>query len=95
MENLAWGMVGFLLATTLFLIVVAQIHGKLSRIDRQLGLLMKQAGTDPFEASDLVKELARDPTRKIHAIKALREETGLGLAEAKTVVEDLARNSNA
>jgi hypothetical protein len=37
--------------------------------------------------SERVKELARDPGRKIEAIKAYREETGAGLAEAKEAVE--------
>jgi hypothetical protein len=37
--------------------------------------------------SDRVKEIARDPARKIEAIKAYREETGAGLVEAKGVVE--------
>jgi hypothetical protein len=37
--------------------------------------------------SDRVKELAGDPARKIEAIKAYREETGAGLAEAKQAVE--------
>jgi Ribosomal protein L7/L12 C-terminal domain len=38
--------------------------------------------------SDRVREIARDPSRKIEAIKVYREETGLGLAEAKEVVEN-------
>ena len=37
--------------------------------------------------SDRVKELARDPTRKIEAIKVYREETGASLVEAKEAVE--------
>ena len=37
--------------------------------------------------SDRVKEIARDPARKIEAIKIYREETGAGLAEAKETVE--------
>jgi hypothetical protein len=37
--------------------------------------------------SDRVKEIARDPARKIEAIKAYRAETGAGLAEAKEMVE--------
>jgi len=34
-----------------------------------------------------VQELASDPSRKISAIKAYRQETGLGLKEAKDAVE--------
>lgn len=41
--------------------------------------------------SDRVRELARDPARKIEAIKAYREETGAGLAEAKEAVEAITR----
>jgi ribosomal protein L7/L12 len=37
--------------------------------------------------SQQVKDIARDPHRKIAAIKAYREETGLGLREAKDAVE--------
>jgi hypothetical protein len=37
--------------------------------------------------SDRVKEIARDPARKIEAINIYRKETGAGLAEAKEVVE--------
>ena len=33
------------------------------------------------------KELARDPSGKIEAIKVYREDTGVGLAEAKEAVE--------
>jgi ribosomal protein L7/L12 len=34
-----------------------------------------------------VQELARDPSRKIQAIKLYREQTGAGLKEAKEAVE--------
>jgi len=37
--------------------------------------------------SDRVKELAGDPSRKIEAIQAYREETGASLADAKAAVE--------
>ena len=37
--------------------------------------------------SDRCKEAASDPARKIEAIKIYREETGLGLREAKAAVE--------
>jgi ribosomal protein L7/L12 len=37
--------------------------------------------------SDLVKQLAADPRSKIAAIKAYREETDVGLKEAKDAVE--------
>jgi ribosomal protein L7/L12 len=37
--------------------------------------------------SQRVKDIARDPSHKIAAIKAYREETGAGLAEAKNAIE--------
>jgi hypothetical protein len=46
----------------------------------------------PAPLSDRVKELARDPTRKIEAIALYREETGAGLAEAKESVEAYVRS---
>ena len=44
-------------------------------------------GKKGLPPSDRVKEIARDPARKIEAIKAYREETGAGLAEAKDAIE--------
>jgi len=38
--------------------------------------------------SEEVQQMARDPSRKIAAIKLHREQTGLGLANAKSDVED-------
>ncbi len=37
--------------------------------------------------SERVKEIARDPARKIEAIKVYREETGTSLVDAKEAVE--------
>ena len=39
------------------------------------------------QLSDRVKEIASHPDRKIEAIKVYREESGVGLAEAKKMVE--------
>lgn len=44
---------------------------------------------DPPPPSDTVRAIARDPARKIEAIKFYRDETGTGLAVAKRVVERL------
>ncbi|MSU78705.1 MAG: hypothetical protein EXS16_11510 [Gemmataceae bacterium] len=63
---------------------------RIARIERRLYLLLRHSGIDLRTAlplSDHVKEIARDPARKIEAIKAYREETGAGLAEAKDAVE--------
>jgi hypothetical protein len=64
---------------------------RVARVDRKLNLILKQMNItfDEFAVlSDRVKELARDPYRKIEAIKVYREETGVGLAEAKYTIED-------
>jgi ribosomal protein L7/L12 len=41
--------------------------------------------------SEEVQRLARDPAQKIAAIKLHREQTGLGLAEAKANIEDFTK----
>jgi ribosomal protein L7/L12 len=57
-------------------------------VDRKLDLLLRHFGIDcPCPFSERVRELAADPGRKIAAIKALREETGMGLKEAKDAIE--------
>ena len=66
------------------------IRRDVARVDRKLNLILGQMNItfDEFGVlSDRVKELARDPNRKIEAIKAHLEETGAGLAEAKNAVE--------
>ena len=63
----------------------------LRRIERKLDALLKHQGISvPPQAglSDEVQRLARDPAQKIAAIKLHREQTGLGLAEAKADIED-------
>ena len=62
------------------------------RVDRKLNLVLKQMGIiyeESFGLSERVRELARDPSRKIEAIKVYREETGAGLKDAKDAVEAL------
>jgi hypothetical protein len=63
---------------------------RIARIEHKLNLLLQHSGIDVLKGlplSDRVKEIARDPARKIEAIKAYREETGAGLAEAKDAIE--------
>ena len=63
---------------------------RVSRIERKLNSLLRHHGVDPTQVlplSDRVKQLTDDPSRKIAAIKAYREEAGVGLAEAKETVE--------
>jgi hypothetical protein len=67
------------------------IRRDVARLDRKVNLLLQQVNISFDEhvgMSDRVKDLARDPSRKIEAIKAYREETGAGLAEAKQAVEE-------
>lgn len=71
-------------------IIVMQMQNRLARTEHKLNTLLRHFGLDPAQGvtlSERVKELARDPARKIEAIKTHREETGAGLAEAKTAVE--------
>ncbi|MGD1086281.1 MAG: hypothetical protein ABSA47_16215 [Verrucomicrobiota bacterium] len=67
----------------------------LRRIERKLDALLKHQGVSlpPLGTmSEEVKQLARDPSRKIEAIKLHREQTGLGLAEAKSDIEDFIKS---
>ncbi len=67
--------------------------GQLLRLEGKLNLILKHLNLEyvdtaiPVPLSDEVKALANDPSRKIHAIKVYREQTGLGLKEAKDAVE--------
>jgi ribosomal protein L7/L12 len=72
-------------STTIILMVAALL---MTFVYVGLGLRGPGVTSDkPPPLSDRVKELASDPSRKIEAIKAYREETGAGLAEAKAAVE--------
>lgn len=74
--------------------------GVRSNIDQMLAQRIGQAAPnsspqvvlDPNQQglSERVKQLAVDPRRKIEAIKVLRQETGLGLKDAKDVIESFA-----
>jgi len=62
---------------------------RLQRIEHKLDLVLTHLGIEyvpPPKAAWQV--LADDPARKIEAINAYREQHGVGLAEAKTAVED-------
>jgi hypothetical protein len=69
---------------------VITVRFTLIRVERKVNLILDHLGIDPMKApplSDRVKEIARDPNRTIEAVKALREESGLGLAEALAAVK--------
>jgi ribosomal protein L7/L12 len=70
---------GILWAASLLMMVV---YGVLAFNARQA----KAAGP-AAPLSERAKQLASDPAQKLEAIKARREETGAGLAEAKEAVE--------
>jgi hypothetical protein len=90
--------IGLVILGILILLVVLHterqalnLRGEVARVDRKVSLILKELNInyeDSFALSDRVKEIARDPTRKIEAIKAFREETGQGLYEAKQAVEE-------
>jgi ribosomal protein L7/L12 len=62
--------------------------GDLPAIDRKLDRLLNHFGIDcPSPFSLRVRQLAVDPRTKIAAIIALREETGMGLREARDAIE--------
>lgn len=64
---------------------VRSLEQQMSVLQRHLGLISPPL----YSPSDRVKQLAADPKRKLEAIKAYREESGLGLREAKRIVEEL------
>ena len=61
--------------------------GRLLRIEKKLDLILNQLGLEFPPFSDEVRQAA-DSGNKILAIKLYREETGLGLAQAKKDVEE-------
>lgn len=70
----------------------AEIERKLALIDRRLKLIMEHldiAEPQPPEMPSVVQELEQG--RKIQAIRLYREQTGVGLREAKDAVEEIAR----
>jgi hypothetical protein len=62
---------------------------RLQRIEHKLDLILTHLGIDYVPPARAAwQQLADDPTQKIAAIKAYREQHGVGLAEAKKAVED-------
>ena len=85
------------------LILLLYIAYQLSRINDQaqwiqfgLGKLLEKQGIEvgrAVEPSPRVKELAQVPGAEVEAIRAYREQTGLGLKEARAVVKALSRTT--
>lgn len=66
---------------------VVSVRFGLTRVEAKLDRLLERLGVEPHPPlSERVRAFA-DGGQKIDAIKALREETGMGLAEAKRAVE--------
>jgi hypothetical protein len=62
---------------------------RMQRIEHKLDLILTLLDIDYVPPPKTAwQELADDPTRKIAAIKAYREQHGVGLVEAKKAVED-------
>ena len=92
METIAGAVVGFLIG--LMAVALFRLSNEVGRLRRNVAAIARHLNVDlvqPPAVSDRVKELARDPGRKIEAIKQYREETGAGLAEAKRAVEEYIR----
>jgi len=68
-------------------------RAQLARLERKVDLILKNLGIEyvetapPCPLSAEGQELARNPSQKIMAIKMHREQTGVGLKEAKDAVE--------
>jgi ribosomal protein L7/L12 len=68
-------------------------RAQLARLERKVDLILQNLGityvetAPPCPLSPEVQELARDPSQKIAAIKLHREQSGVGLKEAKDAVE--------
>ena len=73
---------------------LASISGSLEGATAMLKRLLAHQGIEwqtDMDPSARVRELALDACTYVDAIKAYREQTGLGLPEAKAVVDRLAR----
>lgn len=66
---------------------------QLIRLEKKVDLILQHLGIEfkddcpPSSLSSAVQELARNPSQKIQAIRLHREQTGVGLKEAKDAVE--------
>lgn len=88
MEAVVYNLLGWLIGGAVAFLVM-RAAAVTSRLERKLDLLLRHTGVDlpavaVAEATALMKA-----GKKIDAIKAYRELTGCGLAEAKAKVESL------
>ena len=93
MEAIVGAIVGLCLG--LMVGVLFRLSGEVARLRRDIARIARHLNVDlsaPTGLSERVKELARDPARKIEAIKLHRDESGASLAEAKKEIEDYVRS---
>ncbi len=84
----------FLILCVVALMQLAAISRTLQETAAMMRRLIAHQGVDRdtvAEPSDKVKELALNPKSYVAAIKAYREQSGLGLKEAKAVIDELSR----
>lgn len=65
---------------------------KIKHMDKKLDQIMDYLGIEDVNIDEELKELIAD-NKKIPAIKRLRQETGMGLKEAKEYVDNLDEKS--
>jgi ribosomal protein L7/L12 len=91
MESYGWIIVAI---GAFALLQIGGILRSVQSTEAMLKRLLVQNGVQwgtAVEPSAQVKELALDSRKYVEAIKAYREQTGLGLKEARGVVDELAR----
>jgi hypothetical protein len=94
MENYGWLLFFFVLGV-LALMQLAGIHRSVQGTEAMMRRFLSDQGIEweaAVEPSARVKELALNATTYVAAIKAYREQTGLGLREAKAVIDELSRS---
>jgi ribosomal protein L7/L12 len=65
------------------------ISRRLAAVQAQQEALLRYFALPGGEPSDAVRELARDPSRRIDAIRLYRQQTGKDLKEAVDVIDAL------
>lgn len=69
---------------------------RMKRLEKKLDLILSHLGIDFVDVGETLSEQTRslaDRGEKIAAIKQYRNETGVGLAEAKQAIEEYLRQS--
>ena len=86
--------IGIVIALLYLAHQISKVYGQNQDIAFRLNKLLEHQGVElgkVVEPSAKVKELARTKGAEIEAIKAYREQTGLGLKEARAVVQSLSQ----